>query len=201
MTKPGDLCLLGKCSASELNPLSQSNLLYQTSQFQTKKPWPRDGQLAQGHTTASHISLLTIYFPGKGWTRPRDEAVIVVGEDITQFLRLGNLEGTGIYFSLLFFGVVGECVHMCVYMFVCVHVHADSRSCPPMASSAVLHLFIYLFFLRQCLSLNLEFTDSARLVGYCAPGIHLSLSTKELELRMHAVASDCVQVLGSELSS
>lgn len=117
MTKPRDLCLLGKCSATELNPLSQSNLLYQTSQFQTKKPWPRDGQLAQGHTTASHNSLLITHFPVKGWKRPREEAVIV------RWCRYNRIPETGkfrkiryLFFTVIFWGGW----RMCVYMFVCV---------------------------------------------------------------------------------
>lgn len=144
MTKPRDLCLLGKCSVSELNPLSQSNLLYQTSQFQTKKPWPRDGQLAQGHTTASHSSLLIIHFPGKGWKRPRDEAVIVDGEKTGKFRRNRYLFSTA-----LFWGGWGMCI--CVYT---VRVCTCACRHQKLPSNGFLNCSPSLFFFFEAVSLT-----------------------------------------------
>lgn len=87
--------------------------------------------------------------------------------------------------------VVG-CVHMCLCMCLCVNMQNPGEN----AGNPPLSHYTFFFFLRQALSLNLQFAASAGLAGQWALGIHLS-PPPALGLRTYAAILSFRVMLGS----
>lgn len=94
--------------------------------------------------------------------------------------------------NILFYFVCGRvCAHVSVHVFVCEHAEPWGKCWK--SSSITLYIF---FFLRQALSLNLQFAASAGLAGQWALGIHLS-PPPALGLRTYAAILSFRVMLGS----
>lgn len=90
------------------------------------------------------------------------------------FLKSEWVQGHNLYFKIHDIGscvciyITAGCLWMCVYFQVCVKVR-----CWHWVSSLVI---CHLMFMRHCLTLYLDLTDSARSACQWVPLIHLSLS-------------------------